>query len=68
MDLETIFWTIIVCSALIIIISYWLAYKLEDSNIAHFTTIHQKYDRRTEALEKIQEDINKIKQRLDIYY
>ena len=67
MDLETIFWTIIVCSVLIISINWWLAYKLNDHHLAQFMIIHKGYDKRTETFEEIQEDLRKIKEKLDIY-
>ncbi len=67
-DLETIFWTIIVCAVLIIIFNWWLVYKLDDHHTAQFMIIHEGYDKRTETFEEIQDDLKKIKEKLDIHY
>ena len=65
--MESIIWTIIVCSALIIIISWWMLYRVEQSFIAQFMITHQGNDTRTAALREIQDDLDKIKQKLEIY-
>jgi len=67
-DLETIFWTIIVCAVLIIIFNWWLAYKREQHDLAQFMIIHEVSDKRTETFEEIQDDLKKIKEKLDIYH
>jgi len=66
-DLETIFWTIIVCAVLIIIINWWLAIKLQSEIVHKFGLLGGVVDKRTESFEEIQDDLKKIKEKLDIY-
>jgi len=67
-DFETIFWTIVVCAFLIIIFNWWLFARSDDVNYLNFRVSHKGGDKRTETLEEIQEDLRKIKEKLDIYH
>ena len=67
-SLDGIWITIVFCSVLIVGIIWWLLGRLEQSFINQFMITHQGNDARTLALREIQDDLDKIKQKLEIYY
>ena len=67
-SLDGIFILIIFCSVLIVGIIWWLLGRVEQSYLAQFMIIHEGNDARTLALREIQDDLDKIKQKLEIYY
>ena len=66
-SLDGIFILIIFCSVLIVGIIWWLLGRLEQSFIAQFRITHQGNDARTLALREIQDDLDRIKEKLGLY-
>lgn len=58
--MESIFLTIIICTALIIIFNWWLTSRSNDF-------IYKNFRANRERLEKIQEDLGEIKSNLGLY-
>ena len=65
--MESIFLTIIICTALIIIFNWWLSSRSNDFIYKNFMVIHKGGDKRTEALEQIQDDLDRVKEKLGLY-
>lgn len=58
--MESIFLTIIICTALIIIFNWWWTAQSNDF-------IYKNFRANTKRVEKIQEDLREIKEKLEIY-
>ena len=58
--MESIFLTIIICTALIIIFNWWLTSRSNDF-------IYKNFRANTERVEKIQEDLEEIKRNLGLH-